>query len=408
LARRRYQKGTLFLRGKREKVWVGRWLADEIQPDGTIKRIHKSEVLGSRRDFPTKRLAQRELDGHVSVVNSPTYRARPTATLRELTEKWKTLVMCNHEESSQRSEKSDIKAWVAAIGDVQIRDIGCELLQEVVKEWSCSPKTIKNRVGTFRLIWDKAKAWRYTADTAYLGLELRGWIRPEQPCFSVGDIQQIIQRSEQPYKTIWRLVAESGIRRGEICGLNVGDWNEDARILIVQRSVTKLGKLKSPKAGVRYGQVKRRVFSLSPQMAEQLKPFVEGRAVDEPLFLTPVFLTKNGKTRGGGKRLEPDNFIKRNLKPILKELGLDGGAHAFRHGNATMLDSLHATMAVRQERLGHVDAKTTMGYTHIVTADDIEVAGKLGALLDKEFFAQDLPKLPPDSETASGEFTEAV
>ena len=61
LARRRYQKGTLFLRGKREKVWVGRWLADEIQPDGTIKRIHKSEVLGSRRDFPTKRLAQREL-----------------------------------------------------------------------------------------------------------------------------------------------------------------------------------------------------------------------------------------------------------------------------------------------------------------------------------------------------------
>jgi hypothetical protein len=47
----------------------------------------------------------------------------------------------------------------------------------------------------------------------------------------------------------------------------------------------------------------------------------------------------------------------------------------------------------------------------MVTADDIEVAGKLGALLDeksKEFFAQDLPKLPPDSETASGEITEAV
>lgn len=99
-------------------------------------------------------------------------------------------------------------------------------------------------------------------------------------------------------------------------------------------------------------------------MAEQLKPFVEGRQAHEPLFLTPVYLTKNGKTRGGGKRLEPDNFIKRNLKPILKELGLDGGAHAFRHGNATMLDSLHATMAVRQERLGHVDAKTTMGYRY--------------------------------------------
>lgn len=68
-------------------------------------------------------------------------------------------------------------------------------------------------------------------------------------------------------------------------------------------------------------------------------------------------------------------------------------------------------MAVRQERLGHVDAKTTMGYTHLVTADDLRVAKELGALLDKkskEFFAQDLPKLPPDRETASEMVTEAV
>jgi integrase len=100
-------------------------------------------------------------------------------------------------------------------------------------------------------------------------------------------------------------------------------------------------------------------------------------------------------------RLKPDNFVKRALKPVLKELGLDGGAHAFRHGNATLLDSLQAPMAVRQERLGHVDARTAMGYTHLVTADDVRIAGELGALLDKEFFAQDLPKLPPDVETAS-------
>ena len=195
LARRRYQKGTLILRGKREKVWVGRWLEDELQTDGTIKRIHKSDVLGSHKDFPTKRLAQRELDGRVSVVNSPTYRARPTATFNDLAEKWKMLVMVNHAESSQRSEKSDIKAWVKAIGGVQVRNIDCELLQEVVSGWMCSPKTIKNRVGTFRLIWDKAKAWKYTAETAYDGLSLPEWEKEEQPCFSVDEITQIIDYS---------------------------------------------------------------------------------------------------------------------------------------------------------------------------------------------------------------------
>ena len=49
-----------------------------------------------------------------------------------------------------------------------------------------------------------------------------------------------------------------------------------------------------------------------------------------------------------------------------------------------------------------------MGYTHLVTADDVRVAGELGALLDKGFFAQDLPKLPPEAETASELISEAV
>lgn len=408
LARRRHQKGSVIKRGTREKVWVGRWLEDVILPDGTIKRVHRSEVLGSVKDFPTKRLVQRELDGRVAVVNSPNYRARPTATFSQLAERWKTLVMVNHQDSSQRSEKSDIKAWVKTIGEVQVRNIDCELLQEVVSEWTCSPKTIKNRVGTFRLIWDKARAWKYTAETAYDGLSLPEWEKEEQPCFSVDEIARIIERSPQPYDTVWRLVAETGIRRGEICGLNVGDVDVNQSIIVVQRSRTKKSKLKAPKAGLRNGFVKKRVFSLSPSLTEQLRPFVQSRRADEPLFLTPGRLTKSGKRSGGGVRLEPDNFVKRALKPILKELGLDGAAHAFRHGNATLLDSLHAPMAVRQERLGHVDARTTMGYTHVVTADDVRVAGELGALLDKGIVAQDLPKFPPNIETTSELISEVV
>jgi hypothetical protein len=49
-----------------------------------------------------------------------------------------------------------------------------------------------------------------------------------------------------------------------------------------------------------------------------------------------------------------------------------------------------------------------MGYTHLVTADDVRVAGELGALLDKEFLAQDLPKFSPEAETAAGLISEAI
>jgi hypothetical protein len=49
---------------------------------------------------------------------------------------------------------------------------------------------------------------------------------------------------------------------------------------------------------------------LSPQLAERLTFFVGGRNSTEPLFLTKK-----------GKRLHPDNFVKRQLKPLLNALG---------------------------------------------------------------------------------------
>ena len=387
LARRRYQKGTLILRGKRDKVWVGRWLEDEIQPDGTVYRRHKSEVIGTLKEFATKRLAQRELDARVSVVNSPTYRARPTATFRELAERWKVKVMTNHAESTQRSEKSDIQALVAVLGDVAVKDIYTERMQDVVAGWKgkCSTKTIRNRIATFRLIWDKAKTWNYAAHMAYEGLDMPTYVREEQPSFSPEEVAQIIAASKPPYNVVWALAAECGIRRGEIAGLNVGDVSLNERIIAVRRSVTKRRQLKSPKNN------KPRVFAISSQLADKLRPLVEGRNADEPLFVTPVRVSKNGK-RIGGCRLEPDNFVKRYLSPVIKKLGLSGGCHGFRHGNASALDHLRAPMRVRQDRLGHVDPKTTMQYTHVISSDERNVAEQLGALYGPGFLAQVLPK----------------
>jgi hypothetical protein len=79
-----------------------------------------------------------------------------------------------------------------------------------------------------------------------------------------------------------------------------------------------------------------------------------------------------------------------------------------RHGNAALLGSMHSPMAVRQEGFGHVDAKNTIGYTHLVAADDVRVAGEFGAFLDKEFLAQDLPKFHPNMKTASELISEAI
>src|SRR5439155_21136213 len=82
LARRRYQRGGLRLRGKKEKVWVAMWREDILRPDGTVHRVRRSEVLGSLKEYKTRRLAERTLEQRLLEVNSLTYKPRPTATFR--------------------------------------------------------------------------------------------------------------------------------------------------------------------------------------------------------------------------------------------------------------------------------------------------------------------------------------
>jgi len=151
---------------------------------------------------------------------------------------------------------------------------------------------------------------------------------------------------------VFWLVAQTGIRRGEVCALDVGHVNLDECVIVVKRS-------RNGRHITDNKSRKPRMFSISPRLAKRLESFVVGRNSDEPLFLTAE-----------GKRLHPDNFVKRKLKPLLKELGLEGGLHAFRHGNATVQDRLHTPMKLRQERLGHAASRTTMGYTHFVGDDD--------------------------------------
>jgi integrase len=87
-----------------------------------------------------------------------------------------------------------------------------------------------------------------------------------------------------------------------------------------------------------------------------------------------------------------DNFRHRVLNPILAALGIDKklermgitrcGNYAFRHMNATLMDTLNTPMKTRQKRLGHAQIETTLKhYTHSLDIDDVATANALGALL---------------------------
>jgi integrase len=116
-----------------------------------------------------------------------------------------------------------------------------------------------------------------------------------------------------------------------------------------------------------------RRFPISPELVGHLRAYLRSwRPNLHGLLLT----TRNGTP------WDHSLVRKRKFHPLLKKLGIPQcGFHTFRHGNATLLDRLGAPMDVRQNRLGHAEAQTTMGYTHAVTVDERRIADELGRIL---------------------------
>jgi len=370
MARRRYQRGHLFLRGKDRKVWIGKWREDVIQQDGSVRRVRKSEILGTLKEYKTRRLAERALEQRLAEVNSLTYKPRPTATFAEFAKKWQTDVLSQHKRSTQSADKSRIrKHLIPDLGVMCMKDISRELLQTFVarKAKILSAKSVRNLIALLGEMWIQARTDGYTHLDPFVGLRLPNPELINERCLTLEEMRLVIDSEAEPYKTYYWILAETGIRCGEVCGLPTRNLLLDMRAIKVDQKVWH-GKIETVKS-----QKGNRLCEISPQLAEHLRGFLR---TWRPNVLGLLFAT------GNGTPWDADVVRKRKLHPLLKKLGIErAGFHAFRHGNETVMDGENVPMATRQNRLGHSDPRTTMKYTHVVTQDGLQIASRLGELL---------------------------
>jgi integrase len=347
-------------------VWVGRWREDIIE-QGRVLRIERSEVLGLKVDYPTKRLALRELEKRLVVVNDPRSRARPTATFQDFASRWESLVLTHHKPSTQITIRSHLsKHLVPFFGRWQMREIGPEEVQRFVSRLSA--KTAKNLFATMQMLWKSARVWGYVAHDAVSDVVLPKRHRTAQRFFSVEEVQRILAATVEPYYTFYWLAVETGMRAGELCGLRVDNFDLQRGSVSVCQSIWR-GKVQSPKSenAVRF-------FALSPRLLLHIADYLKRWKPNERGLL---FATRNGTP------WDANLLVKRKLYPLLDSLGMErGGLHAFRHANSTLMDRLGVPLKVRQERLGHSDPMLTLGvYTHIVSEDDVRFVARLDEIL---------------------------
>ena len=130
------------------------------------------------------------------------------------------------------------------------------------------------------------------------------------------------------------------------------------------------GKLGEPKT-----EDSIRVVEISPQACERLRGYLQAWRPNERRLL---FATRNGTP------WNQDMVLKRSLRPLCRKLDIrlphGNGFHAFRHANATLMNSFGASLKLRQERLGHAQGSrvTETIYTHVISEDARRIAEQLG------------------------------
>lgn len=360
MARRRYQKGSLVPRGE---VWYGRWWEDFFGPEGR-RRKYVCERLGTKEDYPTRKLALRELEQRLVRVNSPLYRGVSTIRFSQFAENWKERILPQMKPSTSLSYSLIIrKHLVPWLGDRQLSQIGPEMVQDFVVKLPRSPKTVHNVVNCLRSMWNTAESWGYVQGDPFRGMRLPQMIRSERRYFTLEEIQKILAAAPEKERLFYWIAAETGLRAGELCGLR---WCDVGTTALQVRQTIWRGKVQSPKSAAAL-----RPVAISPHLAAAL-------SVNRPTDTLQLIFQTRKKTPW-----DATDVVKRKLKPLCKRLGIaPGGLHAFRHGQGTLLDQMNVPMKVRQQRLGHTNAELTLNtYTHAITSDERKFADKLGEVL---------------------------
>ena len=172
------------------------------------------------------------------------------------------------------------------------------------------------------------RRWNYEfADAPEIGEQRR-------PSFTGEELTKLIVEVEGPVRMCLILFAASGLRAGELFGLEVRHFL--GKSVRVQQSVWS-GDIQKPKTKSAF-----RLVELHSSVAAMLRNYIGDRKEGF------VFAARNGSS------LRQSNFVRRFLHPALKKLGIEKqGFHGFRRFRVTHLESNNVPQALIDYWTGH-------------------------------------------------------
>ncbi|MGH9684412.1 MAG: tyrosine-type recombinase/integrase [Candidatus Acidiferrales bacterium] len=331
-------------------------------------------MLGTREEFPTRKLARRRADEVVSRVNRLDYKPIRVATFAEFVEVWQSRALALMKTSTQKAAQTHLRVYlIPQFGKMRLDEFGAGPAQTLVSGLAVKARSrhyIKNVLSTLQSVLHSARSWGYLVGNLRIAdlILPAECIRKVPRFFTASQATAIIEAAGNPWRTVFAVAAMTGMRPGEVLGLSTEDLDFEYRLIRV-RQTAYYSKLQTPKSRSSIAPV-----PMPSPLEGMLREFLR---TWQPNAARLLFATRNGTP------FAENNLVQRKLWPILDSLGIPRcGMHAFRHTHASLFVAQGASPVVAQRQLRHADVGTTLGiYTHILGNEQRECAERVAGVL---------------------------
>lgn len=271
---------------------------------------------------------------------------------------------------------------VPALGRLRLDQIGRQHVDGLATTWAeqCGPKTVNTRLGVFRRMLSLAVEWEII--TRVPRFEFLP-IPKEAPRFLTDEeMVSLINAADPQWKAMILVALRTGLRVGELRGLQWGDVDLVRNVIHVRRTDPGRKRIDATKPK---GNRDRTV-----PLTKEASVALSAMRPDSPksgAWVWPALLRRRGENRA---RARSEKGCWTAIARAAKRAGLaDVGWHTLRHTYASHLVMRGIPIRVVQKWLGHASIKETEKYAHLYPDHGHEAA----SLLDVPLAHQTAAKL---------------
>lgn len=362
----RYQQGSLKLaERKKGKVWEFRWR--DVQLDGSVRR--KNIVIGTLEEYPNESAAQSAVDALRLTINKRTphqlLRAVSVGTLvqhyrqHELPNIFQQQKPSpgNSDEgqktySTQYAYEIYLNTWILprwrSYRLLDVRAVDVEAWLKTLPLARGSKAKIRNIMSA---LFSHAIRWEWAEKNPIRSVRQSAKRLRTPDVLTPEEITALLEKLLEPLRTAVELDAFTGLRRGELIGLQWQDVDFENLLVHVRRSVVMMVE------GVPKTEASAKDLPLDAALAESLLRLKLASPYQQPTDW--VFASTEMK---GKQPFWPDTMWRRYGKPavIAAKITKQVAFHTFRHTYTTLLTQNNEDVKVVQELLRHANSRITL------------------------------------------------